>query len=164
MLQICRIGTLAQRISGPVVVTNFATALSSSPWDLVFARADASIFTTIEVGVRRTGRAALKLKLRTARFGLRTSTSMVVKMRVSRKGFWRLADESLRRRLLGFKHSATPEFVLWLISNCALALSMALSRRSLNASGAHSKSRFEEFLTRLTAAQLSSPWHHLNEL
>ena len=71
---------LTQRISGPVVVTNFATALSSSPWDLVFARADAPIFTTIEVGVRRTGRAVMILKMMTARFGLRTSTSMVVKM------------------------------------------------------------------------------------
>ena len=65
---------------------------------------------------------------------------------------------------VGNLHSAAPEFVLWLISNCALALSMALSRRSLNAFGAHSKSRLDGFPLRRTAAQLSSPWHHLNEL
>ena len=62
------------------MVTNFATALSSSPWDLVFARADAPIFTTIEVEYRRTGYAVMILKKMTARFGLRYSTSKTVEM------------------------------------------------------------------------------------
>ena len=75
-----------------------------------------------------------------------------------------VALEHCCRSEVGNLHSATPEFVLWLISNCALALSMALSRRSLNAFGAHSNLRFDEFLTRLTAAQLSAPWYHFNEL
>ena len=57
-----------------------------------------------------------------------------------------LRTKSLEQRCrpeVGNLHSATPEFVLWLISNCALALSMALSRRSLNAFGAHSKSSLD---------------------